>query len=203
MTNNRQTKMVAVAAVLVLTILFVVVYFVRKGSGAPTTATLPQTFLLSRQTAALISQNIVDLTNKTDEKIAAANVADNAGDTWRAKALIEEAQTINKEAYGAASQLAAQLKILTESLSGVQPISSQRLAYNAVATELSLVTEFVVYTQNLNGFLEKLLVSMETDVKVSKSDIAAALKSTNESAKKINALNTEFNDRMARLDKSF
>ena len=60
-----------------------------------------------------------------------------------------------------------------------------------------------MYTQNLNDFLEKLIVSMETDVKVSKSDIAGALKNTNDSAKKINSLNAEFNDRMVRLDKSF
>ena len=204
MTNNRQTKMIAVSAVLVLVLLFTLVYFMQKSGGGGNPAdNLPQNFLLSRKTAALISQNIVDLTNKTSDKISAANKADLAGDKTNARVLIEDAQTTNKEAYRAAAQLADQLKILTESLSQMKSMDSQRLAYNAVATELSLVTEFVVYTQNLNDFLEKLIVSMETDVQVSKDDIASALKKTNDSAKKINNLNAEFNDRMARLDKSF
>jgi len=196
--------MIAVSAVLVLVLLFTLVYFMQKSGGGGNPAdNLPQNFLLSRKTAALISQNIVDLTNKTSDKISAANKADLAGDKTNARVLIEDAQTTNKEAYRAAAQLADQLKILTESLSQMKSMDSQRLAYNAVATELSLVTEFVVYTQNLNDFLEKLIVSMETDVQVSKDDIASALKKTNDSAKKINNLNAEFNDRMARLDKSF
>ena len=203
MTNNRQTKMIAVASVLVLILLFTFVYLTRKSGGGNPADNLPQNFLLSRKTVALISQNIVDLTNKTSDKITAANTADNAGDKTNARVLIEDAQVKNKEAYRAAAQLADQLKILTESLSQMKSLDSQRLAYQAVATELSLVTEFVVYTQNLNDFLEKLIVSMETDVKVSKSDIAGALKNTNDSAKKINSLNAEFNDRMVRLDKSF
>ncbi len=203
MTNNRQTKMIAVASVLVLILLFTFVYLTRKSGGGNPADNLPQNFLLSRKTVALISQNIVDLTNKTSDKITAANTADNAGDKTNARVLIEDAQVMNKEAYRAAAQLADQLKILTESLSQMKSLDSQRLAYQAVATELSLVTEFVVYTQNLNDFLEKLIVSMETDVKVSKSDIAGALKNTNDSAKKINSLNAEFNDRMVRLDKSF
>ncbi len=200
--SNKQTKIAAIASVLVLALLFVSVYLLRRSGGGSAAANLPPNFLISRQEASVISQNIVDLTNKTDEKIAEANAADLAGDKVKAKALIEDAQNMNKEAYQAASDLAAQLKILTESLATMNP-SSQRLAYEAVATEFSLVSEFIVYTQNLNGFLEKLLVSMETDVKVSKEDIASALQSTNDSAKKINSLNTEFNARMKTLDNSF
>lgn len=204
MTNNRQTKMIAVSAVLVLVLLFTFVYLTRKSGGGGNPAdNLPQNFLISRKTAALISQNIVDLTNKTDDKIAAANTADNAGDKANARVLLEDAQNTNKEASRSASQLADQLKILTESLSQMKSLDNQRLAYEAVATELSLVSEFVVYTQNLNDFLEKIIVSMETDVAVSKSDIAGALKNTNDSAKKINSLNAEFNARMATLDRSF
>ena len=200
--SNKQTKIAAVASVLVLALLFVSVYLLRKGSGGSASTNLPPNFLISRQEASVISQNIVDLTNKTDAKIAEANAADLAGDKVKAKALVEDAQNINKDAYQAASDLAAQLKILTESLATMNP-SSQRLAYEAVATEFSLVSEFIVYTQNLNGFLEKLLVSMETDVQVSKEDIANALQNTNDSAKKINSLNTEFNARMKALDNSF
>ena len=200
--SNKQTKIAAIASVLVLALLFVSVYLLRKGSGGSASANLPPNFLISRQEASVISQNIVDLTNKTDAKIAEANAADLAGDKVKAKALVEDAQNMNKEAYQAASDLAAQLKILTESLATMNP-SSQRLAYEAVATEFSLVSEFIVYTQNLNGFLEKLLVSMETDVQVSKEDIANALQNTNDSAKKINSLNTEFNARMKALDNSF
>lgn len=200
--SNKQTKIAAIASVLVLALLFVSIYLLRKGNGGSASANLPPNFLISRQEASVISQNIVDLTNKTDGKIAEANAADLAGDKERAKVLVEDAQNMNKEAYQAASDLAAQLKILTESLATMNP-SSQRLAYEAVATEFSLVSEFIVYTQNLNGFLEKLLVSMETDVHVSKEDIASALQSTNDSAKKINSLNTEFNARMKALDNSF
>lgn len=198
--NSKQTKLAALASAVVLVLLFAGIYLSTRhaGKGAP----LPQDFLESRKNAALISQNIADLTNKTDDKIAEANRADLAGDVWTAEQAIEGAQNLNKDANRAAADLAAQLKIMTESLAGMQP-ENQRLAYEAAATELSLVSEFVVYTQSLNEFLEKLLASMETETKVSKADLAASLKKTNESAKKINTLNAEFGARMKALDSSF
>ena len=124
MTNNRQTKMIAVASVLVLILLFTFVYLTRKSGGGNPADNLQQNFLLSRKTVALISQNIVDLTNKTSDKITAANTADNAGDKTNARVLIEDAQVMNKEAYRAAAQLADQLKILTESLSQMKSLDS-------------------------------------------------------------------------------
>ncbi|MFA6365431.1 MAG: hypothetical protein WCW78_03455 [Candidatus Paceibacterota bacterium] len=188
-----------IVAVLVIAGFF---YSLRGGQNTTGAVNLPQDFVIARQNAAGVSQHIVDLTSATRDKINAANVSELAGDNKKTQQFIDEARIINNEAYQNASNLAEFLKNLAGSLTTLQSTASQRIAYQAIATELSLVSEFIVYTQNLNSFLDALSAAGEGNTPVRKTAIEATLKKTNSSAHTINDLNKEFLDRMASFDKS-
>lgn len=194
--KDKRTKIIITAAVLTLAIGGIIVL------AATNRSALPQSFLVARKNASDVSQHIVDLTTQIGEKVAAANTADLAGDTTRAEALVDEARAANAEAYKNAGELSSHLKDLANSLVALNSASRQRVAYEAVATELSLVSEFIVYTQNLNDFFDKLSLAIETGGRSSKNDAAAALTVVNEGAKKINALNADFQTRMKTFDSS-
>ncbi len=194
--KDKRTKIIITALVLVLAIGGLIVY------AATNRPAMPQSFLIARKNASEVSQHIVDLTTQTGEKVSEANAADLAGNTSRAEALIEEARAANAEAYKNAGELSSHLKDLANSLVSLGSPSRQSVAYEAVATDLSLVSEFIVYTQNLNDFFDKITRAIETGSRADKNSAAAALTVVNEGAKRINALNAEFQTRMKTFDSS-
>jgi hypothetical protein len=198
--KEKRTKAIITGAVLVCAIALIVL-LARGSSGGPTIV-LPEDFVRARQNASQVSQRIVDLTTFTAGKIAAANTSNGSGNVSQTETLINEARSANDEAYRSASDLASYLKDLAGSLSTIQSVSSQRLAFEAIATEMSLVSEFIVYTQNLNDFLDNLSLFVKPGSSVKSSEVNAALQKTNKSAERINDLNEEFNTRMTRFDKS-
>ncbi len=194
--KDKRTKIIITAVVLVLAIGGFIAL------AASNRTALPQSFLIARKNASLTSQHIVDLTTQIGEKVTAANAADLSGDTLSAEALIDDARAANAEAYKNAGELSSHLKDLANSLTSLGSPSRQSVAYEAVATDLSLVSEFIVYTQNLNDFFDKLSLAIETRTRAHKNDAAAALTVVNEGAKKINALNADFQTRMRTFDTS-
>ncbi|MDP2704481.1 MAG: hypothetical protein Q8P01_04700 [bacterium] len=167
---------------------------------------IPEAFLQARESAALVSRDIVALTGSTNEKIRAVNLLDVQGDAEsveRATSLLREAKNSNEEALSRAFELSEHLRALAQSLAGVSPLSSQRVAYEAIAIELSLVSEFITYTKNLNAFLESLERSIARRSTFQEQDaLSNALRDVNENTKTINRLNNEFLARVREFDKS-
>lgn len=167
---------------------------------------IPEKFLQARESAALVSREIVELTGSTNEKIRAVNLLDVQGGAERverATGLLQEAKDMNEQAMARAFELSEHLRALAQSLAGVSPLSSQRVAYEAIAIELSLVSEFITYTKNLNAFLESLERSIVRRSTFQEQDaINAALRDVNENTQTINRLNGEFLARIRAFDKS-
>lgn len=199
--KERHIRMVILGTVTVL-IVGGSFYALKNGATRAMPVSVPQDFIVARQSAATISQSIVDLTDTTRQKIDVAHAAQLAKDAARMEQMISEARSSNGEAYRSAVMLADLLKALTGSLSEVKSMDSQRIAYQAIAVELSLVSRFIVYTQDLNSFLDALARSTEGNTTSYKAEVDAALKKTNEGAKKINELNEEFLTRMEKFDRS-
>ena len=171
---------------------------------APTlTARPPQGFLDAREAAAATSKEIVDLTNLTNEKIKEINVPPLDGKQDQAIQLVNDARGTNAQAYQKAGDLANQLQTLAESLKDVEPASSQQIAYDAVATELSLVSQFITYTQDLNTFLDDLQALIAVDNVANQEAVRTSLQKVNETAASVNQLNDDFNAKMQQFDKSF
>ncbi len=189
-------KRVIVATSVALLFLALVFFVISKSTK------VPQQFFDAREKVSETSKTIVGLTNQTVEIIKNANIFDEHGNTERALTLISTARANNNEAYQKASTLAEELKSLAESLQGISSRQSQQLAYESVAVELSLVSEFIVYTNKLNAFLDTLAQAVATNFFASRRLVGDKLNEVNEQARVINSINQDFLDRIGRFDAS-
>lgn len=178
-------------------ILLTLIFFFRTRTVA-----IPESFLSARGNAVTISKRITELTLATNEKIKEVNLSESTGKTGEALDLVEEARTKNTEAYNQAFELSRQLQKLAASLGDIPSNKSQRFAYEAVAVELSLVSEFISYTQNLNSFLDGLKKSIAAGTPEEQERLRRLVREINKNADTINALNKEFSSKMERFDNS-
>lgn len=180
-------------------ILAVGVYFAVRATRSGGVST---EFLEARKEAAGVSARIVDLTNYTSDKIRAVNYSEFAGDAERALTFIREANASNQEAYAQVFELTKHLQRLAESLSSMGASELRGKAYDAISTELSLVSEFILYTQKLNTFLEKLGKTIATGSAADRAVADMALQAANEQAARINTINQEFNAKIQAFDQA-
>lgn len=192
--NPRRKLVIALVGAIVFIILIFLV--ISKSTE------LPGGFIAARTRAADTSKKIVELTGQTAEIIEKANIFDSGGNSEKALALISTARSNNSEAYEKASLLAQQLKELAESLDSIPSKKSKQLAYESVAVELSLVSEFIVYTNRLNAFLDALSRAVATDFFSTRREAEDRLREVNSQAKKINQINQEFLRRIGDFDAS-
>lgn len=186
--------------VVVLCILGIVTYVVV--SSAQQKEDLPRAFLDSRVEAAQISQHIVELTRNSASLIEQVSLSGLGADADEATGLINQARENNRKAHESAFELSQTLKLLAESLTLFSSRKTQRLAYEAVAVELSLVAEFIDYTQRLNTFLDALSKAVVTNRTDDRKAAEYLLGPVNESARNINELNGNFLEKVKELDNS-
>lgn len=162
---------------------------------------LPKEFLDARQAASLVSQNIVDLTHATGQKIKKVDISGaNLKDSLQ---LIKEARDANNEAYNQAFALSRHLQKIAELLPDVKAQNSRELAYQAVSVELGLISELMAYTERMNRFLESLAESAETKSRESIKETNEYLQEINQKITTINKLNKEFMRKIKAFDESF
>jgi hypothetical protein len=198
MRTKSALKKTGFIALPIAIIIGVLVYF--AVSGAKTT--VPPSFTAARQNAASVSHDIVTLTTSVNQNIQAANAAEAKGDTNAVLAAIGDARTANAAAYEKAFALSQNLQQMTQALTDINSAPSRQMAYEAVAVELSLVSEFIAYTGSLNDFLNTLARSIAVDGLSGNSAVADVLKIVNDRAATIDKLNQEFNQKMDAFDAS-
>ncbi len=164
---------------------------------------IPERFVEARKNAASVSEDIVRLTSDTNEKIAQINVLEIKGKAEEALLLIQSARASNEAAYGKAFDLSQNLKTLAESLADIHSPREQQIAYEAVAVELSLVSEFISYTQALNTFLSNLASLISNNTLQNQNIVRSNISTVNEKTSLINNLNTQFIEKMKTFDSSF
>jgi len=182
----------------VIVIVLGIIYFTSLRSSRG----VPERFIEARKNASLVSEDIVRLTNETNEKVAKINVLEIKGKGEEALALIQSARASNEAAYGKAFELSQNLKTLAESLVEIRSPGEQRIAYEAVALELSLVSEFISYTQTLGTFLSNLTTLILDNTIQNQNTVRASISAVNEKTTIINGLNKQFLERMRMFDES-
>lgn len=199
--SNKKTVKYVFSALLVVLLISAGLIFLITETQEPSTP--PQSFLEARRDAATISQEIVRLTGETATKISQVDKLVEGDDKERVFSLITEAKGTNNEAHKKAFELSRVLQSLTESLGEIDSIERIELAYNAIATELGLVNEFIIYTEKLGAFLSDLKSAVLHATPESRSKVSASLRAVNEKAGTINELNSEFLNKMKNFDDSF
>ena len=182
-------------------LLFAVLYSVYAFSDQEPVV-LSQQFVVSRNNAADVGKEIVDLANETNRILRRVTLLNPQGEYRDILLLLDQAKTANDDAYRRAFTLSQYLRELTESLGSISSIDSQRLAYEAVATELSLVSEFITYTNYISSFLDLLSYSTPAEIETKAKQAENILGEINTSSKKINDLNSDFLMLMGKFDKS-
>ena len=154
-----------------------------------------------RRAASLASQEIVDLTDATSQKIKEVDLSNpNLENTLR---VIKEARDSNNEAYDKAFGLSRHLQKMAELFGKIRAKESRELAYQAVSLELGLISELISYTERMNRFLENLAELAKTQSRESLKATNEYLLEVNQKAAVINKLNKEFTEKMKAFDESF
>lgn len=174
-------------------------YFLFEGLGS---AQIPQTFMDARKEASSVSAQIVDLTNQTNSKIKGANYTELTGDVERAIIFINDARQLNQASYTKAFELTKHLQGLATSLVEMGASKSRSLAYDAIAADLGLVSEFIIYTQKLNSFLESLGKAIVSKTDRDKVLMQSTLDAVNQQVEIINEINREVQGKMEAFDNS-
>ena len=192
----KAPKIIIRATLLIVGVAFLV-YLIASGVQA---FRFPDEFVQARAGAAAVSQHIVDLAVLTSDKLAEVNLSDLGGETAKALALLSDARAANRSAYGKAFELTQYLRALAESLKSVPSASKQREGSEAIAIELSLVSEFIVYTQEVDEFLDALERAIRSGAEADRAAAAAALSNVNERVASINSLNASFRQAIGVFD---
>ena len=163
---------------------------------------LPQSFLDARQNVGAVSQKIVDITTSVGEKIKALNSAEASGDHATSSILLQQARDLNAEAYQQAVLLAGFLQKWAASLQDIPSQDSQRIAYEAVSFQLSLVSEYIVYTADLNAFFDAIGNAAATNSAANQKAVQDSLAAVNQKGFDINTINQSFVSKMKEFDQS-
>jgi len=193
---NPKIKTFLIVGGIVVVFVFLVYGIFRASSQS---FKLPDKFTAARDEARKISQEIVDLTNQTNQLIKDANISDFNGKSEEAVDFINKARQLNEQAYNKAFELSLAVQKMAEALSEIKQREFQQIAYEAASLELALISDFITYTQHLNQFFNLLTTAVLTNKKQDRQAAAAALAEVNEKIKNINNLNQEFINKMSEL----
>lgn len=197
LTERLKTPKILFRAALLLVSGGLLIYAIGSGVAA---SRLPDEFVEARQGAATASQNIVDLATQTGEKLTEVNLSNLEGEESRALALLSDARASNRAAYNKAFDLTLHLQALAQSLEAISSASKQREGAEAIAIELSLVSEFIVYTQKVDAFLDALERVIHSNVEANRVAAVSALDEVNRKVASINSLNQLFREAIGAFD---
>lgn len=200
--DNAQKKLFIIIS---LSLVGLVVVLSGLAFGIPyfqSRAPLPEGFSEARLRAGEISRDIVILSNQTNENLKALSVLDPKKDRTRADELVADARNKNQTAYAKAVDLSLELQRMAESFRGIQSLELQRVVYQAIAIEISLVTEFIQYTKDFNTFLEVVSVFLADGNTENKLRVQNAERAVNQRVTSINQLNDAFLVQMEKFEKA-
>ncbi len=163
---------------------------------------LPEELNDARARAGKISSDIVRLSKEANDNIKALGALEPGGDGGQAQGLIEEAKSKNKDAYEKSVALSHELQLMAQVLPRVKSPAAEQVLYRAITVEISLVTEFIQYTKDLNTFLENVSEFLRVKTQESRFRVQSQEQAVNARVERINSLNDEFLKYMEELDKA-
>ena len=177
-------------------IIFIAYFILRFLSAEP--RNIPSDFLIARQEASLIAQNIVSLSNESISRLNEISQFDKDRKYTEALLLISQELERNREAREKAIKLSAQLEIMAKNLAKISPASAGQIALEAISSETALISRLITY----NDYLTKLLEILRNKFleKQNGDQVPELISKINNEAKAINDLNQKFNEVMKKFD---
>jgi hypothetical protein len=178
--------------------LLLVGYFVIRGVLAARNA-VPADFQESRSRGAVISQDIVNISNEINEKIVQINELEKAKKYKAALTAIGEVEQDAQTVRDRAADLSKELKIMAENLESISPEEARQEALDSISYRLDLLNHLITYTEQLNQLsvtLTRRLENQRTPV----GNIPLLIGQINEEIKAINNFNSLAGQAMDRFD---
>ena len=177
-------------------IIFIAYFILRFLSAEP--RNIPSDFLIARQEASLIAQNIVSISNESTNKLNEIAQFDKNREYTEALILISQELERNREAREKAIKLSAQLEIMAKNLAKISPASAGQIALEAISSETALISRLITY----NDYLTKLLEVLRNKFleKQNGDQVPELISKINDEARAINDLNQKFNEVMKKFD---
>ena len=160
---------------------------------------VPASFSDARMQGALISQTIVDLSNKLQGDLGQVNELDKNKKTAEAleltSKLIEQSQEIRRQAV----DLSKEMETMAKSLPEIQSEEARLAAVNAISSRLLLINKLVSYSSYLTELLETLRNRFAGSA-VSQEQVGALIEKVNAEVTAINNFNRQASASMERFD---
>lgn len=184
-----------VAILLVLLLFYLIVSFASVKAKK-----IPEDFLVARQQASLIAQDIVNISKESSERLTEISALDKNANYADAVVLVVNEMKRTAEMREKALKLSLQLETMAKNISAIEPDESARLAVEAVSIDTTIINRLFAYNDyfsQLLGILQNKFLGKEAN---SSEKINELVVKINEEARTINELNEKFNALLARFD---
>lgn len=159
---------------------------------------MPKEFVDARIQGAMISQNIVTLSNQSVDDIEKINQLDQQGNYLEATNVALEAIQKSKDIRSQAVELSNQVSKMTSSLSDIQSFEARQAALEAISNRLALISRLINYSDYLNQLLQELQNKFAGQS--SNKKIESVIRQINDEVTAINSFNGQATQAMNRFD---
>ncbi|MEK7162729.1 MAG: hypothetical protein AAB696_00325 [Patescibacteria group bacterium] len=178
-------------------VIILIAYFILRFLSVET-KNIPSDFLVARQEASSIAQDIVLISGESTNKLDEIARLDKEREYTEALILISNELERNRQARENAIKLSAQLEIMARNLSKISPASAGQIALEAISSETALISRLINYNDYLFQLLEVLREKFLG--KIDGDKVSELIFKINNEAKAINDLNQKFNKVMMEFD---
>jgi len=114
---------------------------------------VPVAFTDARLQGALISQDIVSISNSSTDELAKVSQDDKQGDYTDALTLTTNLISQSQQLRDKAVSLSNQVGIMTQSLSQIDSVGAQQAALQSISSRLALINQLITYSNDLDRLL--------------------------------------------------
>jgi len=163
-------------------------------------AGIPVEFTNARTQGALISQNIVDLSNQSAADLAKINDLDAQGNYTDALTLTGTVITQSQAIRDQAVALSSQVEAMTRALSDISSLDARQAALEAIASRLALISRLINYSGDLGQLLDTLRSHFSGNPPQS-HEVSTLIDQINSEVNAINNFNNQATQSMLKFDK--
>ena len=160
-------------------------------------SSVPDDFTTARMQGALISQNIVDLSNTLDANLGKINQLDKEKNYTQALALTQQLLQQSRDIRAQAVGLSKELEVMAQNLDSIHSSDARQAALEAISDRLALISRLI----NYSGYLEDLLNALGNRFAGSAPGNAQVSAIVNEINSEVTAINNFNNNAGAAMEK--
>lgn len=183
----------------------IIIIFLVAGGYALTrfnpTPKIPQEFVEARLEGALLSQDIVNLSNQLLDNLNKVSELEKKANYLEALNLTTETLKQSQEIRSKAVKLAQKLEKMTIALSEIRSAKAKQVALESISNRLALINRLINYSDYLSQLLEVLRNRFFLGITSQNRQIDDLIAKINDEVKAINNFNAEATAAMEKFDK--